>query len=64
MPLRLGTPELLLILGIVVLIFGVGRLGRIGGELGSAIRNFREGLGTNKDDDKPDEAPASSEEKK
>ena len=65
MPIRLGTPELLLILGIVVLIFGVGRLGRIGGELGSAIRNFREGLGANKDDDKQGEpAAASSEEKK
>jgi sec-independent protein translocase protein TatA len=61
MPIRLGTPELLLILGIVVLIFGVGRLGRIGGELGSAIRSFREGI---KDDEKKDEPAAAAEEKK
>ncbi len=38
--------ELLIILGIVIVIFGVGRLGRLGGELGSAIRNFREGVGS------------------
>jgi sec-independent protein translocase protein TatA len=63
MPIRLGTPELLLILGIVVLIFGVGRLGRIGGELGSAIRSFREGINS-KEDEKPAEPAAAAEEKK
>jgi sec-independent protein translocase protein TatA len=41
----LGPTELIIIFLIVLLIFGVGRLGRIGGELGSAIRQFREGLG-------------------
>ena len=46
MPIKFGAPELLIIFGIVVLIFGVGRLGRIGGELGTAIRQFREGIGT------------------
>lgn len=40
-----GPTELIIILVIVVLIFGVGRVGKIGGELGSAIRQFREGLG-------------------
>lgn len=40
----LGTPELLLILAIVVLLFGVGRVSKIGGEMGSAIREFRKGL--------------------
>ncbi len=37
--------ELIVILVIMLLIFGVGRIGKIGGELGSAIRQFREGLG-------------------
>jgi sec-independent protein translocase protein TatA len=41
-----GPVELVVILIIVILIFGVGRLGRVGGELGSAIKNFREGLKT------------------
>ncbi|MBN2305511.1 MAG: twin-arginine translocase TatA/TatE family subunit [Anaerolineae bacterium] len=40
----LGTPELILILAIVMLLFGVGRVSKIGGEMGSAIREFRKGL--------------------
>jgi sec-independent protein translocase protein TatA len=44
MPFRIGVPELLLILVIVILLFGVGRIGKIAGEIGSGIKNFREGL--------------------
>lgn len=44
---HLGTTELIIILVIVVLLFGVGRIGRIAGELGSGIKAFREGLSTN-----------------
>ena len=40
----LGAPELILILVIVVIIFGVGRIGKIGGELGGGIKAFRDGL--------------------
>lgn len=40
----LGPTELIIILVIVVLLFGVGRVSRIGGELGSAVANFRKGL--------------------
>lgn len=39
-----GAPELILILVIVILLFGVGRISKIAGELGSGIRAFREGL--------------------
>jgi sec-independent protein translocase protein TatA len=59
--IRLGAPELILVLIIVIIIFGVGRVGKIGGELGTAIRQFREGLGGGKDEDKKTETP---EEKK
>ena len=45
----LGMPELIIVLVIVIIIFGVGRVGKIGGELGSAIREFRAGL-TKKDE--------------
>lgn len=44
MPLRLGPTALLILLGIVVLLFGVGRLSQIGAELGKSIRLFRNGL--------------------
>ena len=32
---RFGAPELLIILGIIILLFGVGRISKIAGELGS-----------------------------
>jgi sec-independent protein translocase protein TatA len=39
-----GLPELLIILLVVVLLFGPGRIGKIAGELGNGIRSFRDGL--------------------
>ena len=36
--------EWVIILIIVIVIFGVGRLSKIGGELGAGIRAFRKGL--------------------
>ena len=41
MPIRLGAPELLILLTIVILLFGVGRISKISGELGRGIRSFR-----------------------
>ena len=40
----IGPTELIIILLIVVVLFGVGRVGQLGGELGKAIREFRKGL--------------------
>jgi sec-independent protein translocase protein TatA len=37
----IGLPELIIILVIVLLIFGVGRLGKLGGEFGRGIREFK-----------------------
>ncbi len=50
--LRLGTTELVIILVIVILLFGVGRIGKIAKELGAGIRSFRDAV---KDDEKEDE---------
>lgn len=44
MPNWFGGPELLIVLVIVILIFGVGRIANIGGELGKGISAFRKGL--------------------
>ena len=40
---RLGVPELAIILAIVVLLFGIGRIGQIGGELGAGIKPSEKG---------------------
>ncbi|MBC7870054.1 MAG: twin-arginine translocase TatA/TatE family subunit [Chitinophagaceae bacterium] len=42
--LRLGPTELFIILIIVLVLFGGGRISRLGSELGSAITNFRKGI--------------------
>jgi sec-independent protein translocase protein TatA len=62
MPIKFGAPELLIIFGIIVLVFGVGRLGRIGGELGTAIRQFREGIGANNKEETGEAAAEKAEE--
>ena len=51
-----GPTELIIILIIVVLLFGVGRLGRLGGELGKGIREFRKGVQEGDDETAEDEA--------
>lgn len=51
---RPGIPELLIILVVVLLLFGPGRIAKIAGELGKSIRSFREGLETEKEDDDQD----------
>ena len=41
---HLGQTELIVILIIVLLLFGAGRIGKIASELGSSIRSFKSGL--------------------
>ena len=52
---QLGPLELGIILVIVILLFGVGRIGKISGELGSGIRAFRQGLKGDDDEKKKEE---------
>ena len=63
MPFRMGPTELIIILVIVLVLFGVGRSGKIGGELGKGIRAFREGV-KDTDVDGEGEAEASDEDSK
>lgn len=54
----LGGWEWVIILIIVILIFGVGRIGKLGSEMGKGIRAFREGLqGDEPDNDTPKTKP-------
>jgi sec-independent protein translocase protein TatA len=45
---RIGLPELLIILFIIILVFGANRLPEIGKGIGSAIRNFKDESNKNK----------------
>jgi sec-independent protein translocase protein TatA len=53
----LGTTELIIILVIVLLIFGVGRISKIAGEMGSGIRAFKEGLQGDEEQPEEDKGP-------
>lgn len=57
--MRLGTPEILLILAVVILLFGVGRISKVAEELGKSFRIFRDNLqGDKKEDEtKQDDQP-------
>ena len=47
---QIGPTELVIILAIILLLFGVGRVGKMGKELGVAISEFRKGLKANEPD--------------
>jgi sec-independent protein translocase protein TatA len=52
----LGMPELLVILVIILIIFGAGKLSRLGGDLGHGIRNFRKAMKETEETEKPSES--------
>ncbi len=37
----LGVPELIILLVIIIIVFGVGRLPEVGGAIGKSLREFR-----------------------
>jgi len=55
---NIGPLQLLIVFLIVLLIFGTKKLRNVGGDLGSAIRDFRKGV---KDDDDKHDANSSTE---
>ena len=46
---KIGALELVIVLVIVLLIFGVGRLGQLGKDLGDGIREFRQSVAGDED---------------
>jgi sec-independent protein translocase protein TatA len=60
---KIGPLELVIVLVIVLLIFGVGRLSRLGRDLGEGIREFRRGIAGD-DEGKAEQASETGEEAK
>lgn len=54
MPFNLGTTELIIILVIVIILFGVGRIGRLGQDFGRAISEFRKATREQDDSSEPE----------
>ncbi|MEE9910652.1 MAG: twin-arginine translocase TatA/TatE family subunit [Deltaproteobacteria bacterium] len=46
----IGVPELLIILVIILIIFGVGKLPEIGSALGKGIKNFKKSVSSDNQD--------------
>jgi sec-independent protein translocase protein TatA len=61
---RLGWPEILLILAIVLIVFGVGRLPQVGGAIGKGIRAFRKAQSGEDDEEEKPKAKATKEPEK
>ena len=54
---NLGVPELLLILAIVIIVFGAGKLPQLGKGVGEGIRNFKDAMKDGRDAPKDDTKP-------
>ena len=47
----LGTTEMMIILVLVLIVFGAGKLPQVAGSLGKGVRNFKDGMDPNLIDD-------------
>jgi len=62
--MRLGTWEIFIILVVVLLIFGPGRIVKVAGEMGKSIKAFKEGLNEGKETGDAPETEEDNEQKK
>ena len=51
MPFRMGPWEIGLILAIIVIVFGIGKLPQVGGAIGKGLRAFRKGQSGEEDEE-------------
>jgi sec-independent protein translocase protein TatA len=58
---EIGLPELLIILVIILLLFGPGRLAKAMGDLGEGLRSFKDAFSTEMKNPSSDEKPTSEE---
>ena len=64
MPFRIGPTELIIVLVIIMIIFGVGRLPQVGGAIGKGIREFRKAQRGDEDEAASDPSDEASKEVK
>jgi len=57
MPFRIGPWEIALVVIIILIVFGVGRLPQVGGAIGKGIRSFRKGQRGEDFEEDEEEAP-------
>ena len=55
MPFRIGPWEIALILVIILIVFGVGKLPQVGGAIGKGIRSFQRGRRGEEEDEEEEE---------
>ena len=53
MPFRIGPWEIALVLVIIMIVFGVGKLPQVGGAIGKGMRSFRRGQAGEEDEEEP-----------
>lgn len=53
--MRLGGWEIIIVLVIVLLLFGPGRIAKVAGEMGKSIKAFKDGLSSDKEEEAPKE---------
>lgn len=63
MPFHVGPMEIGLVLVIILIIFGVGRLPQVGGAIGKSIREFRKARSGEEEEDKDKDVAKSTEAK-
>jgi len=56
MPFHIGPWEIALVLVIILIVFGVGKLPQVGGAIGKGMRAFRKGQRGEDDDEEEEEA--------
>ena len=59
----IGMPELVVVLVLVLIVFGAGRLPEVMGSLGKGVREFRKASTTTLDEPSPDTKAVASEAK-
>ena len=65
MPFRIGPWEIALILVIILIVFGVGRLPQVGGAIGKGMRSFQKGRrGEDVEEEEEEPKPRKSARKK